>query len=127
MQLSALAVNARQALDQIQEYWSPRIIGRINDQYVKAAKIKGEFVWHNHAHEDEMFFIIHGSMTMQLESGNVELQAGDFFIVPKGMQHSPKAEEECGLLLIEPVSTLHTGDVESERTVPIEKQLVPAP
>lgn len=123
MQLNGHAVNFTQALEQVREHWSPQIVGRINDQYVKVAKIHGEFVWHSHADEDEMFYIVCGSMLMQLESGDVRLNAGDFFIVPKGVQHSPLAEQECGLVLIEPVATKHTGDTATERSVPIEKQL----
>src|SRR6516225_6363327 len=110
MQLAGLAVNFKTALEQVREHWSPQIVGRINDHYVKVAKIQGEFVWHNHADEDEMFYIIQGSMLMQLESGDVRLNTGDFFIVPKGVQHRPVAEQECGLVLIEPVATKHTGD-----------------
>ncbi|MES2073690.1 MAG: cupin domain-containing protein [Pseudomonadota bacterium] len=117
------AVNFAQALAQVQEYWTPRIIGRVNDQYLKAAKIKGEFVWHSHAEEDELFYVVYGSMTMQLEGSEVHLGPGDFFVVPKNTRHNPLAAEECGLILIESVTTRHTGEVETERTVSIDAQL----
>ncbi|MES2106230.1 MAG: cupin domain-containing protein [Pseudomonadota bacterium] len=117
------AINFAQALEQVSEYWTPRIIGRVNDQYIKAAKIKGEFVWHSHAEEDELFHVVYGRLTMQLEGKDVHLGPGDFFVVPKNTRHNPVAAEECGLILIESVTTRHTGELQTERTVSIQEQL----
>ncbi|WP_394778413.1 cupin domain-containing protein [Undibacterium sp.] len=117
------AVNFAKALEQVTEYWTPRIIGRVNDQYLKAAKLKGEFMWHSHADEDELFYVIYGTLTMQLEDRDVHLGPGDFFVVPKNTRHNPVAAEECGLILVESVTTLHTGDLQTDRTVSIEDQL----
>ena len=112
------------ALDEVTEHWTPRVVGRVNDQYVKVAKLLGELVWHAHEQEDEMFLVVYGSLRIQLEGGGeVALGPGEFFVVPKGMQHNPVAEEEVGIVLIETVTTAHTGDVQSDRTVPIERQL----
>ena len=111
-------------LDQVTEHWTPRIIGRVNDQYVKVAKLLGELVWHAHEAEDELFLIVYGTLVIQLEGDrSVTLEAGQFFVVPRGVQHNPVAAEEVGIVLIETVTTAHTGDVQSERTVPIERQL----
>ena len=114
----------RDELAQVSEYWTPRVVGRVNDQYVKVAKLLGELVWHAHDGEDEMFLIVYGNLRIQLEGDReVSLAAGDFYIVPKGMQHNPVAAEEVGIVLIETVTTAHTGDVVVEGTVPIERQL----
>ena len=120
---SAASTNLRQALEQLTEYWSPRVVGRANDQYIKVAKVKGEFTWHRHDDEDEIFLVIYGSLTIQFEDREVALGPGDFYVVPKGVMHNPVAAEECGMVLIEPVSTLHTGNVESPLTRSIEQQL----
>ncbi|KAJ9463419.1 hypothetical protein DIPPA_21378 [Diplonema papillatum] len=116
-------VNLKKELDKVHDYWSPRIVGRVNDQYVKVAKVKGEFVWHKHDGEDEMFFIVKGSLVIQYEDGQAELSEGDFHVVPKGKRHNPVAAEECWIALIEPVETTHTGDVVSDRTKSVEDQL----
>lgn len=115
-------VNLKAELEKLDDYWSPRILGRINDQYIKVAKLKGEFVWHNHEVEDELFLIVKGSLDIQYEDGTVHLDEGDFHIVPKGKMHNPVATEECWIALIEPVATKHTGDVVSDRTKSIEEQ-----
>ena len=115
--------NFTQALEQVTEYWSPRIIGRVNDQYIKVAKLKGEFTWHKHDLEDEMFLVVFGHMKIQFEDKEVMLNPGDFYVVPKGTMHNPVAEEECGIVLIETVSTLHTGGVDTPFTKSIEDQL----
>ena len=115
--------NFTQALEQVTEYWSPRIIGRVNDQYIKVAKLKGEFTWHKHDLEDEMFLVVFGHMKIQFEDKEVMLNPGDFYVVPKGTMHNPVAEEECGIVLIETVSTLHTGGVDTAFTKSIEDQL----
>ena len=103
--------------------WSPKVVGRVNDSFVKVAKVQGEFVWHAHEHEDEMFLILKGRLRIDMDEGPIELGAGDAFVVPKGMRHNPVAQEECCLALIEPVATTHTGDVVTERTKSIEEQL----
>ncbi len=99
------------------ELWSPRIIGELNGQLVKAAKIKGEFVWHSHADEDEMFLVVKGQFKMQFRDRTVDVGTGEFIIVPRGVEHCPLAEEECHIMLFEPGSTKHTGETVSERTV----------
>ena len=114
----------RAELDQVTEHWTPRVVGRVNDQYVKVAKLLGELVWHAHDREDEMFLVVYGNLRIELEGDReVSLAAGDFFVVPRGVQHNPVATEEVGIVLIETVTTAHTGDVVVDRTVPIERQL----
>lgn len=116
--------NIAEELAKITEHWAPRVIGQVNDQYVKVAKVKGELVWHKHDHEDELFLVVYGKLVIRLEdTEDVTLEKGEFYIVPKGTMHNPLAEEECGLVLIESVSTKHTGDVESPLTKSIEDQL----
>lgn len=107
------------------EFWSPRIVGDVDDAYVKVAKIVGSFTWHTHEHEDELFFVLKGSMRIELEQETVNLSEGDLFVVPKGVRHKPSAEEECHILLVERKSTLHTGEVINETTRSIEQQLEP--
>lgn len=116
-------MNIEQQFEQVTELWSPRVIGQVNDQYVKIAKLHGEFTWHAHDDEDELFFIVKGRLRIQLESGSVELATGDMHIVPKGVLHNPVADEECWVMLIETVTTKHTGNVESPMTRTIEQQL----
>jgi len=101
----------------IHDYWNPRIVGELNGQHVKLAKIHGAFDWHHHEHEDELFLVHRGSFRMELRDRTVELSAGDIFIVPRGVEHRPVADEEAEILMFEPVSTLNTGNVVSERTV----------
>jgi len=108
----------------VTKHWTPRVIGRVNDQYVKVAKLLGEFVWHTHENEDEMFLVISGHLRIQLENGpDVHLDAGDFFTVPRGVRHNPVADEEVEIVLIETVTTAHTGDVVVSATVPLEEQV----
>ena len=111
-------VNIEEKFKLFQEQWNPKIIGEVNDTYVKAVKFQGDFVWHHHDTEDEMFLVIKGRMTMKLRDGDVELKEGEFFIVPHGVEHCPVAEEEAHVLLLEPKSTLNTGNVQNERTLP---------
>ena len=99
------------------EQWSPKIVGSVGDAHVKLVKIQGEFVWHSHETEDEMFLVIKGRMIMKLRDRDVDLAEGEFFIVPRGVEHCPVADEECQILLIEPKGTLNTGDAGGERTV----------
>jgi mannose-6-phosphate isomerase-like protein (cupin superfamily) len=107
----------------ITEYWSPKVIDQVNDQYVKIAKLKGSFVWHDHEEEDELFFIVRGSLLIKYKDREVLLKEGDLHVVPKSTQHFPIAEEECWVMLIEKKSTKHTGDVVTARTKSIEDQL----
>ena len=116
-------VNVEAAFEDVTDLWSPRVIGRVNDQYVKVAKLQGEFVWHAHEDEDELFFVVRGTMRIQLEDGEVTLRPGEFVVVPRGVRHNPIAAEECWVMLIETVTTKHTGDVVTERTRSIESQL----
>ena len=107
---------------QIENYWSPLIIGEMNDQLIKIAKVKGEFVWHDHEHEDEMFYIIKGQLLIEMEDNKVLLNKGDLFVVPKGVQHRPSAEKECWIMLIEPKTTEHTGKTVSAVTKSLDQQ-----
>jgi mannose-6-phosphate isomerase-like protein (cupin superfamily) len=109
-------VNLTQKFGLIDEYWSPKIAGQLNGQYVKLAKLKGEFVWHHHANEDELFLVTKGTLIIQLRDGDITLGEGEFFIVPAGVDHRPVANEEVHAVLLEPISTLNTGDVSDERT-----------
>ena len=118
------AVSIRAALDDLSDHWSPRVVGRVNDQYVKVAKLLGEFVWHAHEDEDELFQVIYGTLVIQLEDrDDVTLEPGDFFVVPKGVRHNPVAAEEVGIVLIETVTTTHTGDVVTDRSKSIDDQI----
>jgi mannose-6-phosphate isomerase-like protein (cupin superfamily) len=110
-------VNLADKFGLITDYWSPKIAGQLNGQYVKLARLKGEFVWHRHRDEDELFLVIKGTLTIQLRDGDVTLREGEFFIVPAGVEHRPVAREEAQVLLLEPISTLNTGNVVDERTL----------
>jgi mannose-6-phosphate isomerase-like protein (cupin superfamily) len=101
----------------ITDHWNPRIVGELNGQYVKLVKFQGPFDWHHHDNEDELFLVHRGSFRMELRDRTVELTPGDFFIVPRGVEHRPVADEEAEVLLFEPATTLNTGNVVSERTV----------
>ncbi|MCE5272336.1 cupin domain-containing protein [bacterium] len=117
------AVNLKERLDKIVELWSPRVVGEVNDTYIKLVKIKGELAWHRHADEDEMFLVLRGNLRIEMESSTVELSEGDFFVVPQGAPHNPVSEEGCEIILIEPKTTRHTGDTLTERTKSIAEQL----
>ncbi|MUK02222.1 cupin domain-containing protein [Vibrio cholerae] len=109
---------------QVHAHWTPRVIGRVNDQYVKVAKLLGELVWHAYDAEDEMFLVISGRLRIQLPDGEeVVLTPGQFYVVPRGVQHNPIADEEVEIVLIETVTTAHTGDVVVGGTVPLERQV----
>ena len=110
-------VNLADKLARFADTWSPKIVGEINDAYVKLVKLKGEFVWHHHDTEDEMFLVIKGRLLMRLRDRNLQLDEGEFVIIPRGVEHLPVAEEECHVLLLEPKTTLNTGNVSNERTV----------
>lgn len=109
-------VNLAEVLASFSEQWQPRIVGELNGQHVKVAKLQGEFVWHHHEHEDEMFLVLEGTLTLRLRDGDVVLRQGEFFIVPRGVEHCPVAGEETHILLFEPAGTLNTGNVHNERT-----------
>lgn len=116
-------VNILAAFDEVTDYWSPRIVGRVNDQYLKVAKLKGQFVWHAHDFEDELFHVVKGRLRIDFEDGSVALAEGDIFTVPRGVRHNPVAEEECWILLVETVTTLHTGNEDTPLTKTIAAQL----
>lgn len=110
-------VNLKEKLALFNEYWSPRIVGKLNGQLVKLAKLKGDFIWHSHENEDELFYVIKGPLKMELRDRTEILNEGDMFIVPKGIEHRPVAEEEVHIMLFEPESTVNTGEIVNERTV----------
>jgi mannose-6-phosphate isomerase-like protein (cupin superfamily) len=110
-------VNLAEMLSLFHDHWSPRIVGELNGQHVKLVKLRGEFVWHQHAHEDELFLVLKGHLTIRLRDRDVQLSEGEFCIVPRGVEHQPVADEEVHVLLFEPAGTLNTGDVRDARTV----------
>ena len=119
---TSTAITAELAL--VTEYWAPRVIGQVNDQYIKVAKLRGELVWHSHDNEDEMFLVISGDLRIQLEGGaEVQIGPGEFYVVPRGVRHNPVAEGDVEIVLIETKTTAHTGDVIVEGTVPLARQL----
>lgn len=109
-------VNLAEKFNLFQDAWNPRIIGELNGQLVKAVKLRGEFVWHHHDHEDELFLVTKGTLTMEFRDKSVEINEGEFIIVPRGVEHKPVAKEEVEVVLFEPASTLNTGNIENERT-----------
>ncbi len=110
-------VNLAQKLGLFHEYWRPKIAGELNDSYVKLVKFKGEFVWHFHEREDELFLVLKGSLIMKFREREVRINEGEFIIVPRGVEHLPVAEEEVHVVLLEPKTTLNTGNVENARTL----------
>ena len=119
------AVSLEAACAALGDLWSPKVVARVGDQYVKVARLRGEFVWHAHEGEDELFLVLKGRLRIQLEDGEVSLGPGELFVVPAGVRHNPVADEECWVALVEPVQTKHTGDVVTERTRTIDEQLAP--
>lgn len=109
-------INIREKLSLFSAYWDPKIAGELNGQHIKLVKFKGEFVWHQHEQEDEMFLVISGSFDMELRDKTINLQEGDFIIIPKQTEHRPVAAEEVHVMLFEPASTLNTGEKENELT-----------
>lgn len=109
-------VNLEQKFQLFTEHWSPKIVGELNGQHVKLAKLKGEFVWHKHDHEDELFFVVKGNFKMEYRDKTVIVNENEFLIVPKGVEHKPVADEEVWVMLFEPTTTLNTGDAENELT-----------
>ena len=110
-------VNITQKLTLFNDYWQPKIVGELNDSHVKLVKVKGEFVWHRHDHEDELFLVLKGRLLMQFRDREEWLTEGEFIIVPRGIEHRPVAHKEVHLLLLEPKSTLNTGNIQNERTI----------
>jgi len=110
-------VNLNQKFSQFQDYWQPKIAGELNDNYIKLVKLKGEFVWHQHETEDELFLVVKGTLLIKLRDRDIQLQEGEFVIIPKGVEHLPIAEEEAHVLLLEPKTTLNTNNIQNERTV----------
>jgi mannose-6-phosphate isomerase-like protein (cupin superfamily) len=110
-------VNLAEKFSRFSDYWNPRIAGEINDCQVKIVKLKGEFIWHHHENEDELFLVTRGRLLMKLRDGDVMINEGEFLIVPRGAEHCPVAEEEVHIVLIEPKTTLNTGNLRNERTV----------
>jgi mannose-6-phosphate isomerase-like protein (cupin superfamily) len=111
-------VNIEQKLSLFSEHWKPKIAGELNGQYIKLVKFQGPFVWHHHDEEDEMFLVVKGRFRMEFEDRSEWIEEGEFIVVPRGVEHRPVAEEEAHVLLFEPVSTLNTGNVEDELTLP---------
>ncbi len=111
------AINLARKFRLFRDYWSPKIVGELNDAYVKLVKVKGEFVWHRHEAEDELFLVVKGRLLIRLRDQDLHLNMGELAIIPRGVEHQPVAEEEAHVLLLEPKSTLNTGNVTNERTV----------
>jgi mannose-6-phosphate isomerase-like protein (cupin superfamily) len=119
------SVSLKQVAATLTEFWSPRVVGEVDDAYIKVAKVHGSLAWHSHEHEDELFLILKGQLRIEMEDGPVELNEGEMFVVPKGVRHNPVAQHECHIMLIEKKSTLHTGDVKTEKTRSLDEQLRP--
>jgi mannose-6-phosphate isomerase-like protein (cupin superfamily) len=109
--------NLRDKFNLFSDYWNPRVIGELNDCHIKAVKLKGEFVWHHHDNEDELFLVTQGTLRMKFRGREAIVHEGEFIIVPRGVEHCPVADEEVHIVLIEPKSTLNTGNITNERTV----------
>jgi mannose-6-phosphate isomerase-like protein (cupin superfamily) len=109
-------VSLAQKLALFDDHWNPKIVGELNDSFVKLVKLKGEFVWHHHEAEDELFLVLKGSLLMRFRDKDVRVDEGEFIIVPRGIEHQPIADEEVHIMLLEPKSTLNTGNIENERT-----------
>jgi mannose-6-phosphate isomerase-like protein (cupin superfamily) len=110
-------INLHEKFSLFTDYWNPRIIGEVNECHVKAVKLKGEFVWHHHEHEDELFLVVKGTLRMKFRDREAFVREGEFVIVPRGVEHLPVADEEVHIVLIEPKTTLNTGNITNERTV----------
>lgn len=109
-------VNLREKFALFHDHWSPKIVGEVNDFHVKLVKLQGEFVWHHHDNEDELFLVVEGKLTIKLRDGEVTLEPGEFVVIPKGVEHLPVAAGEVQVLLLEPKTTVNTGNVRNERT-----------
>jgi len=113
-------VNLAQKLTLFNEHWNPKIVGELNDSYVKVVKVKGEFVWHHHEEEDELFFVLNGRLLIQFRDRDVWLDEGEFLVVPRGVEHKPVAPEEVHIMLLEPKTVVNTGNVRNEKTAELE-------
>jgi mannose-6-phosphate isomerase-like protein (cupin superfamily) len=113
-------INLTEKFNLFTEQWHPKIASELNDSYVKIAKVQGEFVWHQHENEDELFFVVKGTLTIQLRDQELTIHEGEFAIIPKGVEHMPVAEEEVWIMMLEPKTTSNTGNVTNERTVDAE-------
>ena len=113
-------INLTEKFNLFSELWHPKIVGELNDSYVKIAKVQSEFVWHQHENEDELFFVVKGTLTVQLRDQELTIHEGEFAIIPKGVEHMPVAEEEVWIMMLEPKTTSNTGNVTNERTVDAE-------
>jgi len=113
-------INLKQKFALFSDYWHPRIVGELNDSFVKLAKLKGEFVWHHHDDEDELFLVIKGTLVIKLRECDLIIHEGEFVAIPKGVEHLPVTDDEVHVLLLEPKSTLNTGNVQNERTIEAE-------
>lgn len=120
-------VSPDQIASRLKEYWSPQVVGEVDDAFVKVAKIKGSLTWHSHENEDELFYVLKGQMRIEMEHETVELSRGEMFVVPKGVRHNPIADEECHILLVEQKSTRHTGDYVIPQTRSIDEQTAQRP
>ena len=116
--MSLKRVDIAESFARFRDPWSPKVVGELNGQMVKLVRFQGEFVWHQHEHEDEMFLVVDGEFRMELRDGIIELKPGQFLIVPRGVEHMPVAEQQAQVLLFEPKTTLNTGNVTNERTLP---------
>jgi mannose-6-phosphate isomerase-like protein (cupin superfamily) len=117
MRMTLKKVNLTDKLKTFTETWQPKIVGELNGQHVKLVKLKGEFVMHHHEDEDELFYVVAGRIVIKLEKEDIELNQGEFLIVPRGVEHQPVAQEEAHVMLFEPAATLNTGNVRSDRTI----------
>jgi len=111
-----IPINLKGKLEKFSEHWSPKVIAQMNDYHFKLAKIEGEFVWHDHPETDEMFLVVKGQLEIYLRDGVVTLNEGEMYVVPKGVEHKPVAEQECHIMLVEPAGTVNTGNVVNEKT-----------
>ena len=116
--MNTRSINLQEKLTKFSEHWSPKIVAQMNDYHFKVVKVQGEFVWHAHAGTDEVFLVLKGQLDIHFHDGKVSLNEGEMYVVPKGVQHKPFAEEECHILLVEPAGLVNTGDQESELTAP---------
>lgn len=113
-------INIAKKFDLFTEHWSPKIAGELNDSYVKLAKVQGEFIWHHHDNEDELFFVVKGMLTIKLRERDLTIREGEFVIIPRGVEHMPVAEEEVWIMMLEPKTTSNTGNITNERTIEAE-------
>jgi mannose-6-phosphate isomerase-like protein (cupin superfamily) len=116
-------INLTEKFASFTEQWSPKIVGQVNDAAVKLAKLQGEFIWHSHANEDELFLVVKGKLLIKLRDQDIHLKEGECVIIPKGVEHLPIAEEECHVLFFEPNTTLNTGNIKNERTVEVLEKI----